>query len=68
MTSDPPSLEEQVKLTVKLRDDISHLTRLVERLRVIRKQLTDRNELLKDNPSAADLVKSSKELIARLDP
>jgi hypothetical protein len=40
---------------------------IVERLRAIHKQLADRNELLKDNAAAAPLVKSSKELIVKLD-
>jgi photosystem II stability/assembly factor-like uncharacterized protein len=65
--TDPASLDEQVKLTLKVRDEITRLSGIVERLRTIRKQLADRNELLKDNASAAGLVKSSKELIAKLD-
>ncbi len=64
--TDPASLESQVQLALKVRDDITRLTTLVERLRAVRKQLTDRNELLKENPGAASLVKSSKELIDKL--
>jgi len=65
--TDPAGIEEQVKLTLLIRDDISRLSSVVERLRTIRKQLADRNELLKDNAPAAELVKSSKDLIAKLD-
>jgi len=46
---------------------MTKLSTTVERLRAIRKQLADRNELLKDNAEAADLVKASKEFIAKLD-
>src|SRR5262249_27332358 len=65
--TDPASLDEQVKLTLTIRDEISRLTDTVERLRTIRKQLTDRNELLKDNAAAKELVNASKELIKKLD-
>jgi photosystem II stability/assembly factor-like uncharacterized protein len=64
--TDPASLNAQVQLALKVRDDITRLTTLVERLRAVRKQLTDRNELLKENPGATSLVKSSKELIDKL--
>src|SRR5262249_17508101 len=65
--TDWPAIEEQVKLTLAIRDEITRLSATVERLRAVRKQLADRNELLKDNTSAAALVKSSKELITKLD-
>jgi photosystem II stability/assembly factor-like uncharacterized protein len=65
--TDPASLDDQVKLALKIRDEITRLTDTVERLRSIRKQLADRNELLKDVASAKDLVKSSKDLSAKLD-
>jgi len=65
--TDLPAIEEQVKLTLAIRDEITRLSATVERLRAVRKQLADRNELLKDNTSAAGLVKSSQELIAKLD-
>jgi photosystem II stability/assembly factor-like uncharacterized protein len=65
--TDLAAVEEQVKMTLAVRDEITRLSGTVERLRAVRKQLADRNELLKDNTSAAALVKSSKELIAKLD-
>jgi hypothetical protein len=39
----------------------------VEAIRAIRKQLTERNELLKDNAKAEPLVKAAKGLIGKLD-
>jgi photosystem II stability/assembly factor-like uncharacterized protein len=65
--TDPAGLEEQLKLALKVRDDISRLSSVVERLRTVRKQLADRNELLKDNTTTAELVKVSKALVAKLD-
>jgi photosystem II stability/assembly factor-like uncharacterized protein len=60
-------LEAQVTFALTVRNDISRLTGMVERLRSVRKQLTARDDLLKDNARAAPLVKQSKELIAKLD-
>jgi photosystem II stability/assembly factor-like uncharacterized protein len=63
----PADLDAALALALKVRDDITRLSTTVERLRAIRKQLADRNELLKDNADTADLVKASKDLIAKLD-
>ena len=60
-------LVEQRDFALRLRDAISEVTGLVTQLRTIRRQLVDRNELLKDNAEAASLVHVSKELIAKLD-
>jgi len=60
-------LEQQLKFALLIGDDISRLSGIVNRLRAIRKQLADRNELLKDNAKAASLIRSAKELIARVD-
>ena len=54
----PAELEEQFKLAVKLRDEISRVTQAVNQLRSIRSQLKSRNDLLKDNPQAADLIEA----------
>src|SRR5262249_18213670 len=59
--------EEQFKVILAVRDDITRLTGLVEQIRSIRKQLNERNALLKDNAKAADLIKGSKALIEKLD-
>jgi photosystem II stability/assembly factor-like uncharacterized protein len=60
-------LEEQLKQVLALRQDISQVTRFVETLRSVRKQLTERNELLKDHKEAAPLVKAGQDLIGKLD-
>ncbi len=63
----PGDLDEQLKLALKLRDDISRLTRTVEQLRAVRRQLAARDELLKDDPKGASLLKADKELLPKLD-
>jgi photosystem II stability/assembly factor-like uncharacterized protein len=60
-------LESHLKFALEVRDTISRLSRDVNRLRAVRKQVADRNELLKDETRAADLVKESKALIEKLD-
>src|SRR5262249_46425257 len=65
--ADIAGIEAQIKLALKVRDDITRLSSSVERLRTVRKQLAERNDLLKDNPAASELVKVSKELIAKFD-
>jgi hypothetical protein len=60
-------LEEQLTLALAMRDAITRLSGIVGRLRSIRTQLAARNELLKDDSKAAALVKTSKEIISRLD-
>jgi hypothetical protein len=52
---------------LQIRADISKLSKLVEQLRTVRKQLQAREELLKDDPKAAELIKQSKDLLSRLD-
>jgi photosystem II stability/assembly factor-like uncharacterized protein len=60
-------LKEQLELTLKIRDAITSLTRTVEQIRGVKKQLLARNELLKDQARAQSLVKASRELLSRLD-
>ncbi len=60
-------LDEQQAFALKLRDDINSLSKTVEQLRSARKQLQDRNALLKDDTKAAPLVKASEEAIKKLD-
>jgi len=57
----------QRDLALAIRDDVSRLTLTVRQLRSIRKQLKDRNELLKNESKAAQLVKDSDALIRKLD-
>jgi photosystem II stability/assembly factor-like uncharacterized protein len=61
------ALAKQLKFALDLRDDITRLTRTVEQIRSVRKQLRDRNELLKDDANATALVKESKALVGKLD-
>lgn len=60
-------LKAQVAFALAVRDDISRLARLDRNLRMVREQLAGRNELLKGNARAAQLVKDSENLIAKLD-
>jgi photosystem II stability/assembly factor-like uncharacterized protein len=60
-------LEDELKLALRIRDDITRLSELVDQLRAVKKQLTARNELLKDNAEAEALVKESKEFVEKLD-
>jgi photosystem II stability/assembly factor-like uncharacterized protein len=62
-----PELEAQATLTLKIRDDISRLTRVVEQLRSLRRQLLSRNELLENDKAAEPLIKASKALLPKLD-
>jgi photosystem II stability/assembly factor-like uncharacterized protein len=60
-------LAKQLEFTLKLRDDITQLTQTVERLRLVKKQIQAREELLKDDPKVKPLVDSGKEVIKKLD-
>jgi len=59
--------EEQLKMVLALRDDLSRVTRMANQIRSIKKQLEARNELLKGNLKTESLVKPGKELIKKLD-
>jgi hypothetical protein len=58
-------LAEQVKLALAIRDDISRLTMVVERLRALEKQAHERADLLKEDPKAAPLVRAVLALAAK---
>ncbi len=60
-------LGEQVRLALAVRDDFNKLSGAVEQLRAIRKQLQDRNAVLKDLEKAKPLAKASSGFIAKLD-
>ena len=60
-------MERQLDLAIKMRDDLTRLAETVHRIRSVRKQLTERNELLKDDAKAEALIKGSKAFIERLD-
>ena len=60
-------LEEQLRFSLQVRDEVTRLTRTVLKLQAVRRQLAARNDLLKKEPRAAALVKGSQDLIAKLD-
>ncbi|MEO8503635.1 MAG: glycosyl hydrolase [Acidobacteriota bacterium] len=70
-TVPPADLDAQLALGLAIRDAITDTTRAVNRLQSLRRQLSERTALLKAEPAlatkAAALVKSSDDLIARLD-
>lgn len=60
-------LAEQLRFAFQVRDAINRNTRAVNRLRTIRRQLADRNDLLASEPKAKPLIDASKPLIEKLD-
>src|SRR5262245_2444128 len=60
-------IDEQLKFALQIRDDITRLSQTVLDLRKIKTQLANRNELLKDDAKAKELVKNSRALINKLD-
>ncbi len=61
------ALVKQHDLVLKMRDDITRLTKTVEQLRTVKKQLLAREELLKDDAKAKPLLDAGKEAIKKLD-
>ncbi|HZS08706.1 MAG TPA: glycosyl hydrolase [Blastocatellia bacterium] len=57
----------QLAFALAVRDDITRLTRLANQLRTIRQQLLTRNELLRHDAKAAQLVRDSEALVGKLD-
>jgi photosystem II stability/assembly factor-like uncharacterized protein len=63
----PQELDEQLRFSLQVRDEITRLTRSVVRLQTVREQLASRNDLLRDDARAKELIEASNKLIARLD-
>ncbi|HEY0512734.1 MAG TPA: glycosyl hydrolase [Thermoanaerobaculia bacterium] len=63
----PAELAEHLGFTLEVRDAISRLTRDVLRLRAVRRQLAERDDLLAKDARAKPLIASSAALIAKLD-
>ncbi len=59
--------ENQLSLSLSLRDEVTRLTRMVEAIRAVRKQVVARKELVKADETAADWVKMADSLLSRLD-
>jgi photosystem II stability/assembly factor-like uncharacterized protein len=60
-------LDEQLKLALKVRDDITRLSQMVQQLRAIRQQLDERNDLLQNDKKAETLRQATDTLITKLD-
>lgn len=63
-------LETQAAFAIRVRDDISRLTDLVNQIRSVRDQLKARNTALdpqKSNAGVADLIKSSEAVLKQAD-
>jgi hypothetical protein len=59
--------KEQEKFALQLRDDISRLSVMVERLRVADRQLKMQRDLQKDQPAAAEWTKLAESLATKID-
>jgi hypothetical protein len=58
---------EQARFALRLRDDITRLTSIVQDLQSVRAQVKARHDALKSVPSAAALVKAGEALLPKLD-
>ncbi|HEX3125860.1 MAG TPA: glycosyl hydrolase [Thermoanaerobaculia bacterium] len=60
-------LAEQLRFALDVRDAITRLSRTGEQLRSVRRQIQSRNDLLRKDPRAADLIKGSEALLKKVD-
>lgn len=60
-------LAAQLDLALAVREDLTRLTRTVERLRSIKKQVTARTDLVRKDETNAELVQASDAAVAKLD-
>ncbi len=60
-------LAEQLRLALEVRDALTRLTRGVDQLRAVRRQVQDRVDLWKPDPRAAELVAAGTTLVGKLD-
>jgi hypothetical protein len=63
----PEDMAAQLAFSLQVRDAVTRLSRTVERLRTVRKQLADRTAVVAKDEKAKPLVESSNALIAKLD-
>jgi len=66
-TVSPEDMAEQLRFSLEVRDTITRLTHTAEQLRSVRRQVVARNELLKKDPKAADLIKASEAFLEKVD-
>jgi photosystem II stability/assembly factor-like uncharacterized protein len=62
-----PEYAEQLKTQQQLMADINKVTGIVDRLRSVKKQISARNDLLKDVAKAKELIEESNKLVTKLD-
>ena len=60
-------LQAQMEFVLGLRGELDRLARTVEQVRAVRDQLRSRNELLRSNPAAGELVKAGEAIVAKCD-
>ena len=60
-------LQRQIKLAQEVSGKISRLTEAVEQVRALKQQLTAKNDLLKDDSKAKEVVKLGQEIVKKLD-
>jgi photosystem II stability/assembly factor-like uncharacterized protein len=58
---------EQLRMALAIRDDLSRITRMVNQIRSLKKQLSARSELVKGDPKLQELIKPGAELTKKLD-
>jgi photosystem II stability/assembly factor-like uncharacterized protein len=60
-------LDKQLTFALKIRDDITRLAVAVEQLRAVRKQIVERDKLLKGDDRSKELTEAAKPLLKKLD-
>jgi hypothetical protein len=65
-SASPADIQAQVAFALETRDQLTRITGMVETIRGLRAQLTDRNQRLADDADAAELVATGGKLIADL--
>jgi hypothetical protein len=60
-------LQAQMDFVLGLRDELNRLARTVEQIRSVREQVHSRNELLRGNPAAAELVQAGEGIAVKCD-
>jgi hypothetical protein len=66
VTLKPEEYQAQTAFALEVRDAMGRITKMIRSLRAVRNQLKNRNELLKDNSKASQLVKDSQSFIEKL--
>jgi photosystem II stability/assembly factor-like uncharacterized protein len=61
------ALAKQQEFTLKVRDDITRLAKTVEQIRLVKKQVLTRADLLKDDARAKPLLDAGKEAVKKMD-